>query len=216
MGSVYAPPWRQVAPRAPHQRNQVKGTFIMPDIQTAFQLALAKTKAHIPTTIPADWDDENPNATVEVTTTQGGAAVPKAAFVVTNNVTRETFNHIKDNPGKTRAQAVQSLEQRGFLPKSTTSLISQMVRQDLIREVQGLLYAQATEYRPLKTAKVFKAQEPVAEKPVAKKLKTPVAEVQAEPAPQINAAWDADTLLNNLSIKQARALYDELRKIFGG
>jgi hypothetical protein len=36
------------------------------------------------------------------------------------------------------------------------------------------------------------------------------------PAPQINAAWDAETLLNNLSIKQARALYDELRKIFGG
>jgi CelD/BcsL family acetyltransferase involved in cellulose biosynthesis len=37
-----------------------------------------------------------------------------------------------------------------------------------------------------------------------------------EAAPQINAAWDAETLLNNLSIKQARALYDELRKIFGG
>jgi len=39
---------------------------------------------------------------------------------------------------------------------------------------------------------------------------------KATTAPQINAAWDAETLLNNLSIKQARALYDELRKIFGG
>ena len=37
----------------------------MPDIQTAFQIALAKTKAHIPTTIPTDWDDENPNAPIE-------------------------------------------------------------------------------------------------------------------------------------------------------
>jgi hypothetical protein len=196
----------------------VKGTFIMPDIQTAFQIALAKTKAHIPTTIPADWDDENPNATVEVATTKGDAAVPKAYFAVTNNVTRETFNHVKDNPGQTRSQAVQALEKRGFLPKSTTSLLSQMVRQDTLREVRGLLYAQADEYRPLKSTKA-KAPEVVAEKPVVKpvaKKAAPVAEAKPEPAPQINAAWDAETLLNNLSIKQARALYDELRKIFGG
>lgn len=185
----------------------------MPDIQTAFQLALAKTKAHIPTTIPADWDDENPNAPIEVATTKGGAAMPKEFFSVTNNVTRETFNHVRDNPGQPRSHAVQALEKRGFLPKSTTSLLSQMVRQDLIREVQGLLYVQAPEYRPLKAK--AKAQEVVAEKPVEKKA-APVAEAKPEPAPQINAAWDADTLLNNLSIKQARALYDELRKIFGG
>jgi hypothetical protein len=47
-----------------------------------------------------------------------------------------------------------------------------------------------------------------------------VAPVVEEPKPadtvQINSAWDAETLLNNLSIKQARALYDELRTIFGG
>lgn len=39
---------------------------------------------------------------------------------------------------------------------------------------------------------------------------------KVEAAPQINSSWDAETLLNHLSIKQARALYDELRKIFGG
>ena len=32
----------------------------------------------------------------------------------------------------------------------------------------------------------------------------------------VYATPSAETLLNNLSIKQARALYDELRKIFGG
>ena len=48
------------------------------------------------------------------------------------------------------------------------------------------------------------------------KVVTIVRKPKAEPTPQINAAWDAETLLNNLSIKQARALYDELRKIFGG
>lgn len=198
----------------------------MPDIQTAFQIALAKTKAHIPTTIPADWDDENPNATIEVATTKGDAAVPKAYFAVTNNVTRETFEHVKNNPGETRAQAVQALEKRGFSANSTTSLISQMVRQDLIREVRGLLYVQSPEYRPLKTARTLKAQaqKAVVEKPVEK----PVVHIKKEkptraydrhsdtPSIQINASWDAETLLNNLSIKQARALYDELRKIFGG
>lgn len=193
----------------------------MPDIQTAFEIALAKTKAHIPTAIPADWDDENPNAAVEVVETKGEAAVPKTFFSVTNNVTRETFEHVKNNPGQTRAQAVQALEKRGFSANSTTSLISQMVRQDLIREARGLLYVQSPEYRPLKTARTLKAQaqkavvEKQVEKPVAKKA-TPVAEATPEPAPQINATWDAETLLNNLSIKQARALYDELRKIFGG
>lgn len=188
----------------------------MPDIQTAFQIALAKTKAHIPTTIPADWDDENPNAPIEVATTKGSAAMPKSFFSVTNNVTRETFNHVRDNPGQPRSHAVQALEKRGFLPKSTTSLLSQMLRQDLIREVQGLLYVQAPEYRPLKAK--AKAQEVVAEKPVMKeKAKPRPTSIPAAEAPvQINAAWDADTLLNNLSIKQARALYDELRKIFGG
>jgi hypothetical protein len=34
-------------------------------------------------------------------------------------------------------------------------------------------------------------------------------------APQMSMTLDAETLLNNLSIVQARALYDELRKIFG-
>lgn len=200
----------------------------MPDIQTAFEIALAKTKAHIPTAIPADWDDENPNAAVEVVETKGEAAVPKTFFSVTNNVTRETFEHVKNNPGQTRAQAVQALEKRGFSANSTTSLISQMVRQDLIREARGLLYVQSPEYRPLKTARTLKAQAQKAVVETQVEAKQPVVHIKKEkptraydrhsdtPSIQINATWDAETLLNNLSIKQARALYDELRKIFGG
>jgi hypothetical protein len=95
-----------------------------------------------------------------------------------------------------------------------------MIKQGLIRESAHLLYAMANEYAPLKGSKAVKA---LAAKPqeqqrkVVKLVNTRTGEVlNPTPVPQINAAWDAETLLNNLSIKQARALYDELRKIFGG
>jgi len=68
------------------------------------------------------------------------------------------------------------------------------------------LFAQCAEYKPLKASQ----RKPAVVAAPVKALAKP------DPAPQINAAWDAETLLNNLSIKQARALYDELRKIFGG
>lgn len=183
----------------------------MPDIQTAFQLALSKTQTHIPTTIPKEWDDETSNAAIEVTTTQGDATMHKAYFSVTNNVTRATFEQVKTHPGKTRVQIVKMLEECGFLAASTTSILSQMIRQDLVREVQNLLYVQAAEYRPLKTAKAFKAGK---EHKVPKIV--PVAEVKAEPAPQINSTWDVTDQLNSMSIVQARLMYDALRKIFGG
>jgi hypothetical protein len=90
-------------------------------------------------------------------------------------------------------------------------LLGQFIKQGQIAERNGFLFAQQSEYKPLKASQrkpaVVEAPAPKAE---AKPKTKPV------PAPQINAAWDAETLLNNLSIKQARALYDELRKIFGG
>ena len=129
----------------------------------------------------------------------------KPYFTVTNNVTRATFDYIRDNPGKTRKEIAVVLEAKGFKTSSVTSLLGQMVKQGMVRESTGLLYVTTNEYTPLKGSKAMQAKVvPIVRKP------------KAEPTPQINAAWDAETLLNNLSIKQARALYDELRKIFGG
>lgn len=188
----------------------------MPDIKTAFEKALTKTQVHLAQPFPQDWDDEGATASIETITTNNEAPLVKAHFSVTNNVTRETFDHIKNNPGQTRTQAVQALEKRGFQPKSTTSLLSQMVRQDLIREVRGLLYAQEAEYRPLKSAKTIRSNTPVKAALPKKATAKAVPHEALTPAVQVNSAWDADVLLNQLSIKQARALYDELRKIFGG
>jgi hypothetical protein len=169
----------------------------MPDIASALQKALSDWEP-TPTPTPATPTD-------------------KPYFTVTNNVTRVTFDYVRDNPGKTRKEVAVALEKQGFKPSSVTSLLGQMVKQGLFRESNELLYVTTGEYTPLKSSKKMKA---VAEKPQAPQRKvvtiTRRAAPEAEPAPQINAAWDAETLLNNLSIKQARALYDELRKIFGG
>lgn len=131
---------------------------------------------------------------------------------ITNNVTRATFNKIAENPGATRADVVAMLSADGYKLSSTTSLLTQMLARGNIRSLNGKLFTNQNEYKPMERITPIKRR--------AKKDTPPdVPEVDfgnTEPAPQINAAWDADTLLNNLSIKQARALYDELRKIFGG
>jgi hypothetical protein len=136
---------------------------------------------------------------------------------VTNNVTRVTFNYVRDNPGKTRVEAAKALEKQGYKPGSVSSLLGQMIRQGLIRESAQLLYVTASEYAPLKGSKVVKA---LAAKPQEQQRKivtiTRKAAPEAEPTPQSNGSWNVTNQLNSMSIVQARLMYDALRKIFGG
>jgi phosphorylcholine metabolism protein LicD len=141
-------------------------------------------------------------------------------FAVTNNVCRATFDYVRDNPGKKRVEINKAMEAKGFNAGSVSSLLGQMLKQGMLRESAHLLYATIPEYTPLKSSKKLKA---MAEKPqeqqrkVVKLVNPSTGKVLNQPpTPQINSAWDAEVMLNNLSIKQARALYDELRKIFGG
>lgn len=157
-------------------------------------------------------------------------AEAKPYFTVTNNVCRATFECIRDNPGKTRTEIGVMLEKDGYKKSSTTSLMGQMVKQGLVRETQGLVYANYTEYKPLKSAKVWAnhVAKQAAEAPQRKVVQivnkrtgeviTTGGTTKASTTTllKVSPVWDADTLLNNLSIVQARALYDSLRKIFGG
>jgi hypothetical protein len=144
------------------------------------------------------WNDDVPTSPTNI----GGHRI-------TSNSTRTTFNYVRDNPGVTSTEATVALEKLGVKAGSSTSLLSTMVaRGNLRKTASGALFAAQKEYVPIKGTRVQKS-----------KTKA-VAPVVDDPKPieavQINAAWDAETLLNSLSIKQARALYDELRKIFGG
>ncbi len=136
----------------------------MPDIQTAMKQALTKTLV--------DWDDEAPaSPSVQPVST----SVPKPSqniqgipmtnttgqphrFGIKNNVSRETFNYVKDNPGSTRKEIIAALEHRNFMEKSTSSLLSQMVRQKMVHITNGLYYADIPEYIPIKTHKPVKSK----------------------------------------------------------
>lgn len=218
-----------------------KGTVIMTSsIADAFQKALSKTQAHVAQpmpTIPTDWDDETPNATItEVHTMQTQAAQPTQAkpfhFAVTNNVTRTTFDFVRDNPGHLRTHIVNCLADKGYKRSSVHSLLGQMVRQGLLRETDNGLYANQKEYTPIKQAVVKGKRVLVTAKQKVKKAKkaAPPAKrtVGTEPAPVeqktkrvastntlLSDNFDAQKFVDAMTLKQAKAVYDCLRGVFG-
>lgn len=165
----------------------------MPDIKTALEKALN------------DWE---PEPTPETTPA-------KPHFKVTNNVTRITFDYVRDNPGKTRKEIALALEAQGYKSGSVTSLLGQMVKQGLFRESAELLYATTNEYTPLKSSKKMKDLAP--QRKVITITRRAAPEVEHKPLPT-TAKFSATIpqLLDTLSVVQARELYDALRKIFGG
>lgn len=125
---------------------------------------------------------------------------------VTNNVTRVTFDTVLQNPGITRADLIKRMSAKGYKNSSSSSMVTQLLNNGNIRYQGSGLFTTQLEYKPMARATPRQQR------------KLPAVAVAEIPTPtvQINSAWDADTILNHLSIKQARALYDELSKIFGG
>jgi len=156
------------------------------------------------------------------------APTGKKLFPVTNNLSRATFNHIKYNPA-TRAVITDELKSMGYKYSSIASVISQMVKQKLVTiDSAGVLHAIVPEYMPLKSSNVFKKAKPVK----AKQPKRPVSSSPAGlaaivpalvPVPEPTPArplvpvlgWSTDEILENLDVKQAVAVYKELKKLFG-
>jgi hypothetical protein len=178
----------------------------MPDIQTALSRALT------------EWSKDEPDQ-------QEKAPMPNQPFNVTNNVTRATFEFVRDNPGVMYRQALTALTARGYKESSITALFSQMRRAGLlVRDADERYTAVGTEYVPMKASAKsnHKSIKHFTNKPV-KAAWTPPALLPVPPAPYENPAPapavtvnDVDYLLNTLPIKQARELYDALHKIFGG
>lgn len=187
----------------------------MPDIKTALEKALAKTAT--------EWaaDDEahhkiEPKQAQTMTET-------KVYFSVTNNVCRTTFDYVRDNPGMTRVEIAKELAKQGFNSKSVSSLLGQMLRQEILMEKDKLLYANSNEYTPIKSSKVMRAR---AANPVHRKkitlVNTRTGEVfnprpapVAAPAP-VEKEWEPSDVIDKLSVRQALALFKELRNILVG
>jgi hypothetical protein len=127
----------------------------MPDIQTAFKTALSKTLQQ--------WDDDGEapplqpmSSSFPQPTNPTQPTIMKKTFNVTNNISRVTFDYIKNNPGSTRKEIIQALEHQGFAGGSTSSLIAQMRRNNMIHEKDSFYYADIPEYRPIKSLKALK------------------------------------------------------------
>jgi hypothetical protein len=173
----------------------------MPDIKTALSTALT------------EWEQDDKQQEKQM---QKTPYVPH--FKVTNNVTRATFDHVKDNPHQSCKTICATLEKRGYKSSSIGSLLTQFVKNGLcVRDANGNYTAIAYEYTPIKIRKQVKVKQVKAKQVIEKAKATRgqgIAALGAQPI--VKTAWDADTIINNIGLKQARALYDELKKIFGG
>jgi len=216
----------------------------MPDIQSAMRQALTKTLQQ--------WDDDDEGTSVPVqpvsisfpATSEQKPAMTKQLFPIKNNITRVTFNYVRDNPGSTRKEIITALDHQGFRQGSTSSLLSQLGKNQLIHSTNGLFYADVNEYTPLKPKKAPKQVEaPVVKRKYEKKATTGIgallqAKLEDAPMPS-QAALDAaaramepapvnkrfttlvrtrqpQDILQDMTVYQAHELYVHLKQMFGG
>ena len=216
----------------------------MPDIQTAFKTALSKTLQQ--------WDDDGeapplqPVSSCPLPPTNPTQTITmKKTFNITNNISRVTFDYIKNNPGSTRKEIIQALEHQGFAGGSTSSLVAQMRRNKMIHETNNLYYADIPEYRPIKSLKALKKMEaPIAppKRKYEKKAVTGIGALLREklenmPVPSQDALDSAayamgghmpkrmislvrvkspEDILKDMTVYQAHDLYVHLKQMFGG
>ena len=216
----------------------------MPDIQTAFKVALSRTLQQ--------WDDEGEPPSVQPVSasflqpSQPTQEIPvKKTFNITNNISRVTFDYIKNNPGSTRKEIIEALEHQGFAGGSTSSLIAQMRRNNMIHETNNAYYADIAEYRPIKSLKAMKKMEQVPAPPKRKYEKKAVTGIGAllreklenTPMPSQDALDSAayamgghtpkrmislvrvkspEDILKDMTVYQAHELYVHLKQMFGG
>ena len=215
----------------------------MPDIQTAFKTALSKTLQQ--------WDDDGEAPPLQPVsscllppTNPTQPTTMKKTFNVTNNISRVTFDYIKNNPGSTRKEIIQALEHQGYNAGSTSSLIAQMRRNKMIHDKDDLYYADIAEYRPIKSLKAIKKMEeaPTLKRKYEKKAVTGIGALLREklenmPEPSQDALDSAayamgghtpkrmislvrvkspEDILKDMTVYQAHDLYRHLKEMFGG
>lgn len=167
----------------------------MPDIKTAL------------TGILSEWELDNQQQEKQV------KHIPH--FKVTNNVTRATFDYVKNNPRQSCKTICKALEKQGYKVASVGSLLTQFVKNGLCaRDANSNYTTIVNEYTPIKVRKQIKAAQ------VIQKAKVTRGEGIAALSPQPKyipvTEWNVQAVLNDMSIVQARAMYDALKKIFGG
>ena len=219
----------------------------MPDMQTALKTALSTTLQQ--------WDDdgeESPQASSTISTTiNNSVSAPSQTMTkdhtmlnlhkITNNVSRVTFNYVRDNPGSTRLEIIKELGYQGFGKGSVSSLLAQMRKSKMIHDTNGLWYADIKEYEPIKNANYKKKPKAKLEKKAttglgallkAKLENTPMPSQDAmdaaayamggqQPVPRkafvsLVRTKTPQDILGDMTVYQAHELYVHLKQMFGG
>ena len=194
----------------------------MPDLKTALTTALEDGKRRFLTTTINTWDKEEqelrqpePETQPEPQPTQ-----EKFMFETTGNLSRDVFDYVKKYSGQLdQRKVVAFMTDKGYLRSSASSIVTQMVRVKMLKvDENGMLSNLRQSYTPLGTkyrvlAQKRKPKETPA--PVYVPKAQGIAALKKEPAPIVKSQWDADTVINNIGIKEAHKLYEELKKYFG-
>jgi hypothetical protein len=184
---------------------------IMPDLKSALQSVLNEWNQPETATVQQQAHDQRPEGT--------------RLFTRTNDVTRETFNYVRDNPRCKNREIRDALGAQGHKGSSVSSILSQMSRTGIInRDKDGTYWTNAREYSPVKLSKLRQARNtptPTGRNPKAAKPKIVLTRKEAtitpSPAPVAPAPRvvnSIDELISTLTIAQAKELFDKLRKMF--
>jgi hypothetical protein len=213
----------------------------MPDLQTALTTAI---KHQVLTTTINEWEEEEQQTMQAATQTQAPSMQTKIVSIpsptLTGNLSKDIFVYIKENPGCLRSDVRQTFTASGFNESSIGSLITQMIRSKMvsINEV-GNLEAKRVYYKPLVSGAKRKEMnkklgtardKPKAAKPKAQGIAALAPEptqntdkgrealdrVLAKPVREARAVYDALCILRDLDVGDARYMYAELHKLFGG
>jgi hypothetical protein len=204
----------------------------MPDIKTALNAALFRAPSHavVQKTLK-EWDDEGEGAPVEVKQTRTPIIPVKRGPVTVNNVTRTTFSFIQQNPGLRTSEISAQLEAQGFKRTSVKAVVSQLQRSGQVANNGNGFYTIVPEYqiirieRKLKPAKasrkIVKSSGintlPRQDSGIAALTASPMPMPVLAPAPATAPElFDPKKYIGPLTVYQARDVYDELKKMFGG
>lgn len=199
----------------------------MPDLRTALTSALQQATK--------EWAaDDTPHQKLSEKTMNTQQQQQQQQASANVSVTQATFDCIRDNPGFTRQEIVSTLARMGYKPSSTSSLIAQMTLLNMVKKEDRRLYAVTADHKGLTSKRVLLARKQKKSETRRKKveirrltneakqltLTTPntTSTVRVFP-PSSNddlAAKSPQQILSQFNVVQARALYDELKRIFGG
>jgi hypothetical protein len=204
-----------------------KEIHAMPSLQEALQTAVQRQQHAALTQIIDAWEDDEPLPQLQPQP-QEKQAMKNPPLNITTNVSRATFYFIRANPGLTKEEICKRLVDEGYKASSVTSLISQLRRTSQIEPRDDKYYALMNDYVPINQVATRAMRKHKQQKAAAKSAPKsegiaalhPVATPAPTPAPApayapVVIPNEIEHILNTLPIKQARALYDELHKVFG-